>query len=200
MFSRISVIFNRESHDSAESEQNACRPLYAPYMLMLSSLCYSRSQNNLNTVYCNYKEITVKLPSVICFIACLMQVFILKCLFETLKRHVIFKIVTVIKSTSASNLNNTITVKLHRNYTVVIITLRQHCFDFYCIYKSMVISAFTYHIACTLYVLCSICYLQNFHSMVYLHFPTQLYMHPICSCYHHYPIYKSNTYINILQV
>jgi len=69
-------------------------------------------------VYCNYKAITSSysvttdrnlshsMPNV-------------AILFETLKKHVIFKIVTVIRSANTSKfLNNTITVKL-LNYTVI---------------------------------------------------------------------------------
>ena len=45
-------------------------------------------------------------------------------LFETLKKHVIFKIVTIIRSTNTSKFpNNIITVKPHSYYTVVYITL-----------------------------------------------------------------------------
>jgi len=42
-------------------------------------------------------------------------------LFETLKKQVLFKIVAVVRSTNSPKiLNNTITVKLHCNYTVII--------------------------------------------------------------------------------
>ena len=74
-------------------------------LLFLTLTTYSRSQNNVNVVYCNYKEITSSfsvitkhnmshsLPNV---------GIIYNFFFETLKKHVIFKIVTVIRSTSTS--------------------------------------------------------------------------------------------------
>ena len=58
---------------------------------------------------------------------CLLQVIYLKYLFETLKKHVLFKIVAVVRSTNSPKfLNNTITVILHCNYTVIILQLRLH--------------------------------------------------------------------------
>ena len=42
-------------------------------------------------------------------------------------KHVLFKIVAVVRSTNSSKiLNNTITVILHCNYTVIILQLRLH--------------------------------------------------------------------------
>ena len=64
------------------------------------------------------------LPNLIYPLACLRWVLYLQRLFETLKKHMICKIVIVMKSTNTSVLfNDAITVKLHCNYTVVTITL-----------------------------------------------------------------------------
>ena len=80
---------------------------------------YSRSQNNVNVAYCNYKKITSSysvITNVICPIACLMQVLYLNCLFEILKKHVIFKIVTftVLDQQHIEIFNDAITVQLRR--------------------------------------------------------------------------------------
>ena len=86
---------------------------------------YSRSQNNVNVVYCNYKETNSSynviakrnLPQTLLIVG-----NILKYLLETLKKHVLFKIVAVVRSTNSPKiLNNTITVILHCNYTVIIL-------------------------------------------------------------------------------
>ena len=90
---------------------------------------YSSSQNNVNVVYCNYKEITSSysvntkrnLPHSLLNLGNILS----KCLFETLKKHVICKIVTVIRSTNTSKiLNNATAVKLHCIYTVITQQLR----------------------------------------------------------------------------
>jgi len=62
---------------------------------------YSRSQNNVNVVYCNYKETNSSynviakrnLPQSLPIVG---NTVYLKYLFETLKKHVLFKIVAVV--------------------------------------------------------------------------------------------------------
>ena len=83
---------------------------------------YSRSQNNVNVVYCNYKEANSSYNVITKCNLPQSLVIYLKCLFETLKKHVLFKIVAVVRSTNTSKfLNNAITVILNCNYTVIIL-------------------------------------------------------------------------------